>query len=101
MSPASNMLLSLILISLGCLGITLSFMVPDRKKSLISLGLAVAIIVVGIFQWGAQSIARFQLNRRMQDIQRERQVDFDALRQKLKEKAEAAPAAGAPAAKKK
>jgi hypothetical protein len=91
MSPASNTLLSLILVALGCLGVTLSFMVPDRKKSLISLGLAIAIIAVGLLQWGTQSIARFQLERRMREIQRDRQVDLDAMREKLKEQAQPAP----------
>ena len=101
MSPASNTLLSLILIALGCLGVTLSFLVPDRKKSMISLGLAVAIIAVGVLQCGAQSIARFQLERRMREIQKERQVDLDALRQKLKDQAQSAPATKAVPAPKK
>ena len=96
MSPASNTLLSLILIALGCIGVTLSFLVPDKKKSLIALGMAVGIIIVGGLQWGAQSISRFQLERRMKEIQRDRQVDLDALRQKLKDQAQAAPAAKKP-----
>ena len=96
MSPASNTLLSLILIALGCIGVTLSFLVPDKKKSLISLGMAVGIIIIGGIQWGSQSIARFQLERRMKVIQCDRQVDLDALRQKLKDQAQAASAAKKP-----
>lgn len=93
MSPAANTLLALILIALGCLGITLSFLVPDRKKSLIALGLAAAIIVMGLFQWSSSAFDRFRLNRRMKELQRERQVDLDALRQRLKDQAGSNPAA--------
>ena len=92
MSPAANTLLALILIALGFIGITLSFLVPDRKKSLISLGLAVAVVVVGLFQWGSNTISRIRLEYRMKELQKERQVDLDALRQKLKDQAGAAPA---------
>ncbi len=95
MSPVANTLLALILIALGVIGVILSFLVPDRKKSLISLGLAVAIIIVGGIQWGANTFARIRLDYRMRELQKERQVDLDALRQKLKEQAGAAPAAGA------
>lgn len=94
MSPAANTLLALILIALGFIGITLSFLVPDRKKSLISLGLAVAVVVVGLFQWGSNTISRIRLEYRMKELQKERQVDLDALRQKLKDQAGAAAPAG-------
>ena len=56
--PASNTALSLILIALGFLGVILSFLVPDRKKSLISLVLAGVIILSGLVQFGFQGIKR-------------------------------------------
>lgn len=96
MLPGSNTIMILNLIALGIIGVILSFLVPDRKKSLISLGLAIAIVVVGVIQWGANTIARVQMEYRMRQMQKERQVDFDALRQKLKDQSgAAAPAAGA------
>jgi hypothetical protein len=48
MSPATNTTLALILIALGVIGVILSFSVVDRKKSLISLGMALLIILVGL-----------------------------------------------------
>ena len=85
MTPAANTLLPLIIISLGLLGVILSFLVPDRKKYLIALGLAGLIIVTGLFQLGSQSIMRWRLNRRMEAIQRERQQDLEDIRKRLQE----------------
>lgn len=99
MTPAANTLLPWILIALGLINVVLSFIVPDRKKSLISLGLGVFVVVVGFFQLGSQSIQSYRWNARMREIQRERQSDLDELRQRLKDKP-GTPAAPAPATKK-
>jgi len=98
MTPAANTLLPLIIVSLGVLGIILSFMVPDRKKAIISLGLAGLIVVTGVFQLGSQSISRWKLNRRLQTIQKERQSDLEAIRKRLQEQATTPAKAAAPAA---
>lgn len=103
MTPAANTLLPLMIISLGLLGVILSFLVPDRKKYLISLGLAGLIIVTGVIQLSSQSLTRFRLNRRMQAIQRERQQDLEEIRKRLQDQSgvkPGAPAAPAPAKKK-
>jgi hypothetical protein len=81
---------------MGMLGIILSFLVPDRKKSFISLIMAGVIILTGLIQLSSQSITRFRWNQRMKEM-RERPVDFDALRQRMQTpgaNAPAAPAAG-------
>ncbi len=91
MTPAANTLLPLMIIALGLLGVILSFLVPDRKKSMISLGLAGLIIVTGLFQLGSQSITRWRLNRRMASIQRERQQDLEDIRKRLQDQSSAAP----------
>lgn len=87
MAPYGSSVLSFILIALGMLGVILSFLVPDRKKSLISLSMAGFIIIVGIFQLVSQSWSRYTWNRKMAEIQRDRQGDLDELRARLKEKA--------------
>ena len=88
MSPFGNAGIPFVIIALGLLGIILSFLVPDRKKSVISLGLAGLIILTGVIQLGSQSIDQIRWNRRMKEIQKERQVDLEELRQRMKEKAE-------------
>jgi len=91
MTPAANTLLPLMIIALGLLGVILSFLVPDRKKSIISLSLAGLIIVTGLFQLGSQSITRWRLNRRMASIQRERQQDLEDIRKRLQDQSTTAP----------
>ena len=87
MTPAANTLLSLIVVSLGFIAIILSFLVPDRKKSFISLLLAGIIVLAGLIQFGSQSLSAYRWNKRMKDIEHDRRVDLEELRQKLKEKA--------------
>jgi hypothetical protein len=101
MSPFGSAALPLVIVAIGMLGIILSFLVPDRKKSLISLVLAGVIILTGVIQLTSQSITRFRWNQRMRDIQRDRQVDLEAIRQKMKDnKLPATPAAAEPNKKK-
>jgi hypothetical protein len=85
MTPAANTLLPLIIVSLGLLGVILAFLVPDRKKYLISLSLAGLIVFTGVVQLASQSISRFRLNRRMAAIQRERAQDLEDIRKRLQE----------------
>ena len=85
MSPFGSSALPLIIVALGILGVILSFLVPDRKKSLISLGLAGLIILTGVIQLASQSITRYQWDRRMKAIQRDRQADLDQLRERMKD----------------
>ncbi len=101
MSPFGSSALPLIIIAIGIIGIILSFLVPDRKKSLISLGLAGAIILAGLVQLLSQSITRYQWERRMRDIQRDRQVDLEQMRERMKEKAGEMPKPGVAPEKKK
>ena len=92
MTPAANTLLPLMIIALGLLGYILSFLVPDRKKYMISLVLASLIVFTGLFQLASQSFTRFRLNRRMASIQRERQADLEAIRQRLQDQQGKTPA---------
>lgn len=97
MSPGSSVVLPMILTAIGIGCVILSFLVPDRKKSLISLGLALLIILTGIIQIGSGAISRYLWNQRLKSIQRDRQADFEVLREKMKEKAGEAKPAAAPA----
>jgi hypothetical protein len=94
MTGASNTLLALILASLGILGVILSFLVPDRKKSFISLVLAGIVVLIGLVQVVSQSVSDYRWRRRLSDLREQRQVDLDKLRDEFKKRAaESAPAA--------
>ncbi|MCG3204159.1 MAG: hypothetical protein KCHDKBKB_00865 [Elusimicrobia bacterium] len=93
MSPFGSSAVPLIIVALGILGVILSFLVADRKKSLISLGLAGLVILTGVIQLASTTITRFRWERRMKEIQRDRQSDLDELRQRMKDKPGDAPKA--------
>jgi hypothetical protein len=101
MTSLYGSVMPLMLVALGFIAVILSFLVPDRKKANISLVLAGVIILFGFIQLFSQTIQRYQWDRRMKEIQRDRQVDLDELREKLKDRAGTNTAAPAPAAQKK
>jgi len=82
---ASNTLLALIIVSLGLLGIILSFLVVEKKKANIALVLSGVIIFVGLIQFGSQWIARFRWERRMSALRSEGNFDIDKLKERLKQ----------------
>lgn len=86
MAPAANSILAFIVVALGLIGIILSFLVPDRKKSLIAMALGGFIVVVGLFQWVSHAYSQHSWNRRMRNLQRERQVNLDELREQMKQR---------------
>ncbi len=88
MFPASGSQLPLVILALGIIAVILSFLVADRKKSLIALGLAGLILVTGLWQLGSQTIRQYSWERRMKSIQRDRQTDLDDLRQRLRDKSD-------------
>jgi hypothetical protein len=97
MTGASNTLLALILAALGIVGVILSFLVPDRKKSFISLIMAGVVVLIGLVQVVSQSVSDYRWRRRLTDLREQRQVDLDKLRDEFKKRA----ADNAPAAPKK
>lgn len=101
MTPVSGSMLALVIVSLGILGVILSFLVPDRKKSLIALGLGGLIILVGLVNLGSQGMTRYRWNKRIRELQRDR-TDLDDIRQRLRERSADTPiGSAAPDAKKK
>ncbi|MFN0118310.1 MAG: hypothetical protein ACKVQC_08500 [Elusimicrobiota bacterium] len=76
----------LVIIALGIIALILSFMVTDDKKSKIALILAIVVILTGLFQFGSQSITKWQFDRRLKEIEKSRMADLEELRQRAKEK---------------
>jgi len=94
MPPLGTLSQPLILLALGLIAVILSFVVPDRKKSLISLGLAGLIVLAGVIQFASQSFSRYQWNRRIRQIQQEQRVNLDELRERMKNRQGEASASG-------
>ncbi|MCB4757141.1 MAG: hypothetical protein LHV69_08990 [Elusimicrobia bacterium] len=92
----ANTLLALIILSLGGLGVILSFLVTDQKKNMIALGIAGFILLLGLFQFGSQWISRVRWERRMSQMRQESNFDWNKVKEGMKPEAgqkKAAPAA--------
>ena len=86
-APLTNTLLSLILTALGLLGVILSFLVPDRRKSLIALAIGGVVVVVGLGYFTSTAISRSTSDARIRQMQQARQADLDQLRARLRDRA--------------
>jgi len=88
MMPGTEVSLALIIISLGVIGVILSFSLTDKRKSQISLILAGIIVLVGVVRFGQHSLSRHRWNRRMKTYSQERPADMEALKKRLQERAQ-------------
>lgn len=79
--------MALNLIALGFIGLILSFLVPDKKKATISLVLGILIVISGLYQWVVPTLAQMAMNRHMQALSKQQQIDLEQLREKLKAQA--------------
>ena len=79
--PFGNNLMGLVIISLGILGVIISFLITDRKKYLAALGLAGLVIVTGLYQHIKVMSQQWRMNRRIEELSRRSSMNLDALRQ--------------------
>ncbi|HOW27295.1 MAG TPA: hypothetical protein PK876_02165 [Elusimicrobiota bacterium] len=94
---------ALIVLSLGLLGIIISFLITDAKRYLIALCLAGFIVLTGAYQFINVSIRQWQTARRIDNLQKQQRVNLEALQERLRAQMEAQNKQGAkaPAAAKK
>ena len=80
---ASNML-GLVIVSLGILGIIISFLITDRKKYMIALVLSSLIIVTGFVQYMKSGVRQWKTTRKIANLQKQQRVNLQALQERLK-----------------
>ena len=95
MPSTSSSLLALTIISLGVLGIILSFLVPDRGNSRIAIFLSLVIIGVGGYEFTTQAIRQYMWQKKLDEIRKQQAANLDQLRQRLQQRPQAG---GQPAA---
>ncbi len=101
MPSTSSSLLALTIISLGVLGIILSFLVPDRKNSRIAVFLSLIIVGVGGYEFATQAIRQYMWQKKLDEIRKQQAANLDQLRARLQQGQQGggqqAPASAAPA----
>jgi hypothetical protein len=85
MSLTANSLLALTIVSLGILGVILSFLVPDTKRSRIALFLSFVIIGVGALEFVSQAVRQYMWQRKLDEIRKQQAVNLDQLKQRLQQ----------------
>ena len=75
------------LIALGFIGIILSFLIQDPKKSKVALILSAIIIGLGVIQWVMPKISEIHTNRRMSELRIQQQKEIELLKERFKNQA--------------
>jgi Tfp pilus assembly protein PilX len=102
MPATGNSTYALVIISLGILGVIISFLVPDKKRYFIALGLSLLVVVMGLFEFASAGFSRFRMARRISKLQETQRLNLEALQSRLRDAAErarkpgASPTAGVP-----
>jgi hypothetical protein len=95
----------LIIISLGILGIIISFLIADRRRYVTALMLSWAILFMGIYHFAGTSLRQWQTARRLSKLQEQQKASLQALQERLQQPQRrqpapsSAPASSAPAQK--
>jgi LPXTG-motif cell wall-anchored protein len=95
MPATGNSTYALVIISLGILGIIISFLVPNRKKYFIAMGLSLLVVAMGLFEFLSAGFARFRMARRINQLQETQRLNLETLQSRLREAAEKARKPGA------
>jgi sulfite exporter TauE/SafE len=90
MAYGANNLLAWVVIALGINALILSFLVPDKKKSVISMVLAIVIMVAGLIQWGSGLSRSIQVRNQLRDMRSQRSMNMEEMREKFRQQSEAA-----------
>lgn len=106
MPIAGNTTYALVIVSLGILGVIVSFLITDRKKYIIALALSLLVVGMGAFQFVGSSLRQWRTSRRIAKLQETQRLNLEALQARLREanekgrpgKPSAAPAPSAPEA---
>ncbi|HRY29111.1 MAG TPA: hypothetical protein P5079_03640 [Elusimicrobiota bacterium] len=105
MPVTANNMMGLVILSLGVLGIIISFLITDRKKYLVAMVLALLIVVTGAYQYVSTGIRQWQTARRIASLQKQQRLNLEALQERLRQAQQQAvekggrPAPAAPAKK--
>jgi hypothetical protein len=85
MPSTASSLLALTIVSLGILGIILSFLVPDPKNSKIAIFLSLVIVGVGGYEFATQAVRQYMWQKKLDEIRQQQAVNLDQLKQRLQQ----------------
>ncbi len=75
----------LMILSLGILGIIVSFLITDRKKYLIALSLAALVVLMGTYEYVGTGLRQWQAAHRIAKLQEQQRQNLQALQERLRQ----------------
>jgi hypothetical protein len=81
----TNSLSGLVILSLGILGIIISFLIQDKRKYFVALSLAGLVVLLGIYQYASTSLHYWQASRRVVQLQKQQRLNLETLQERLRE----------------
>ncbi len=85
MPTVNNSAIGLLILSIGILGVIISFLITDRKKYFMALGLSGLIAIMGLFQFFRPGVRQWKQSRRMSDLRKKQKLNLKALQEKLRQ----------------
>ena len=85
MSVTPTSVLALLIISVGILGVIISFLITDRKKYVIALVLSGCIISTGLFQYVKREIRQRRTASRIAKLQKKQRQNLRGLQDRIRQ----------------
>jgi hypothetical protein len=99
--PVAANVMGLVVLSLGILGIIISFLITDKKKYGIAMVLSLLIVALGAYQYVSLGVKQWQTQRKITKLQEQQRMNLQALQERLRQGETARPGTAKPAAPKK
>jgi hypothetical protein len=85
MPVTANNMMGLVILSLGILGIIISFLITDRKRYLIAMALSLLVVLTGGYQYVSTGIRQWQTSRKIANLQKQQRLNLEALQERLRQ----------------
>ena len=85
MPVTANNMMGLVILSLGILGIIVSFLITDRKRYLIGMALSLLVVLTGGYQYVSTGIRQWQTSRKIANLQKQQRLNLEALQDRLRQ----------------
>jgi hypothetical protein len=84
--PVSNSgTYALVIVSLGILGVIVSFLIQDKKKYYIALSLSVFVVGLGVFEFVTSGLRQWRAARRIASLQKSQRLSLEVLQERLRQ----------------
>ncbi|HMU95928.1 MAG TPA: hypothetical protein PKB12_00595 [Elusimicrobiota bacterium] len=85
MFVVTNSMFGLMILSLGILGIIISFLLTQRTRYFIALGLSTLLVVIGLFFSVGTSLHQWRTARKIAKIQEQNRLTLEAIQSRIRQ----------------